>query len=107
VPRIAQGTVVFAVELNARGDENGASFSLNFDPRELAFVSAQSGSGLAINVNARRLASALGDLPGDGGSLAWEMIADRAHEGAYCRRVWFTFERAVENEVAPSSGLNG
>lgn len=54
VPRGAQGTVVYAVELTARGDENGASFSLNFDPRELAFVSATSASGLAINVNANQ-----------------------------------------------------
>jgi len=74
VPRVAQGLIVFAVELNARGDENGASFSLNFNPRELAFVSAASGSGLAINVNATqasagRVGLILAGQPG--GSLAW------------------------------------
>jgi IPT/TIG domain len=74
VPRIAQGLVVLAVELNARGDENGASFSLNFDPRELGFVSASSGSGLAINVNATqasagRVGLILAGQPGE--SLAW------------------------------------
>jgi hypothetical protein len=80
VPRIAQSTVVFAVEINSRGDENGASFSLNFDPRELGFVSASSGSGLAINVNSNEAAAGrvgliLAGQPGEALSVGHRVLA--------------------------------
>ena len=48
------------IELDAQGNENALSFSLNFDPAQLQFVSAAAGSGVTgalLNVNSSQAAS--------------------------------------------------
>jgi uncharacterized protein (TIGR03437 family) len=43
------------IELEAQGNENGLSFSLNFDPKLLLFSHAVAPQGWAVNVNAAHL----------------------------------------------------
>ncbi|MGH9852081.1 MAG: hypothetical protein ACREBD_19770, partial [Blastocatellia bacterium] len=48
------------IELDAQGNENALSFSLNFDPAQLQFVSATAGRGVTgalLNVNLSQAAS--------------------------------------------------
>lgn len=54
------GTSAVTIQLDARGNENAAAFSISFDPALLHFVSASLGSdasGALLNVNASQAAS--------------------------------------------------